>query len=166
MRLPPSKENNWPFLYSEGYDAVSKETWDYNCIAFAADIETRWWWPDPDGDADWPIQRREVTVDCFIEAFKTLGYKECRSARPRNGFEKIAIYVLSGEPTHAAKQLPDGRWKSKLGPWEDIEHNTLKAVEEYIYGKANVYMERRDPTCQRTNLLARFSSFLSELFGR
>jgi hypothetical protein len=166
MRLHQSKENKWPFLCSEGYDAVSPETWSYNCIAFAADKDTQWWWPDADGDADWPIARREVTLDCFIEAFETLAYKKCRSARQRRGFEKIAIYALAGEPTHAAKQLPDGRWKSKLGPWEDIEHNTLKAVEEYIYGKAVVFMERRQPSCQRTNLLARFGSFLSRLFEK
>jgi hypothetical protein len=166
MRLPPSKENKWPFLHSEGYDAVSPQTWDYNCIAFAADIDTKWWWPDADGDAEWPIKRREVTLDCFIEAYETLGYRKCRSPRQRRGFEKIAIYSRHGEPTHAAKQLPDGRWKSKLGDWEDIEHNTLKAVEEYVYGKAVVFLERRQTSCQRTNPLARFGSFLSRLFGR
>jgi hypothetical protein len=59
------------------------------------------------------------------------------------GFEKIAIYLLGGAPTHAAKQLPDGRWKIKLGSWEDIEHNTTRAVEDYIYGKASVFMKRK-----------------------
>jgi len=59
------------------------------------------------------------------------------------GFEKIALYTFGGEPTHAAKQLPDGRWKSKLGDWEDIEHNTVKAVEDdSMYGEAVQYMKR------------------------
>jgi hypothetical protein len=50
---------------------------------------------------------------------------------------------LGGEPTHAAKQLPDGRWKSKLGDFEDIEHNTVKAVEDdYCYGTVVQYMKR------------------------
>jgi len=141
LRLSPQKENNWPYLLLEGYEVKSIDTWDYNCIAFAADVQTDWWWPDANGDAFWPIQWREVTVPCFIAAFRTLGYEVCRDGL-ESGFEKIAIYTLNGAPTHATKQLRDGRWKSKLGNWEDIEHNTLKAVEEYIYGKAEVFMRR------------------------
>jgi hypothetical protein len=134
VRLIPKKENCWPYLYAEGYEVTSIETWDYNCIAFAADIQDQWWWPDANGDADWPINKREVTKECFIEAFQHLGYfghEDCDGSLEA-GFDKIAIYLLNQIPTHAAKQLPDGRWKSKLGDWEDIEHNTTKAVEEYL----------------------------------
>lgn len=165
MRLPPRRENKWPFLLSEGYSVESVETWDYNCIAYAVDIQDQWWWPDANGDADWPIKRREETLDCFVEAFETMGYRKCRSAYPKRGFEKIVIYARNGVPTHAAKQLPDGRWKSKLGPWEDIEHNTTKAVEEYIYGKAVVYMKRRKNVCQNPSLLTTVRLFFSRLFG-
>ena len=42
----------------------------------------------------------------------------------QDGYEKIAIYALDGEPTHAARQLDTGRWTSKLGKHEDIEHDT------------------------------------------
>lgn len=35
------------------------------------------------------------------------------------------------EPTHMARQLPDGTWSSKLGPNEDITHFTLDALESY-----------------------------------
>jgi hypothetical protein len=144
MRLHPAREQKWPYLLSEGYSVASIETWDYNCIAFAADVQDQWWWPDANGDAEWPPGvKREETLERFIEAFETLGYKRCWFPWRQRRFERIAIYTLNGVPTHAAKQLPDGRWKSKLGPWEDIEHNTIKAVEEYIYGKAVVYMKRR-----------------------
>jgi hypothetical protein len=38
-------------------------------------------------------------------------------------YQKIAIYIdVSGTPTHAARQLPNGKWTSKLGWLEDIEH--------------------------------------------
>lgn len=114
----------------------------------------------PDGIA------REVTLQCFCEAYQTLGYQKCASGSLETDSEKIAIYAEHGIPTHAAKQLDDGRWKSKLGKYEDIEHNSVKAVEEYIYGKAVVYMKRRKPKCQRTNRLVRFRSFLSRVFGR
>lgn len=167
MRLHPARENKWPYLLSEGYSVESVETWDYNCIAFAADIQDQWWWPDANGDCEWPPGvKREVTLERFIEAYGTRGYKKCWFSLCQRRFERIAIYTLNGIPTHAAKQLPDGRWKSKLGPWEDIEHKTIKAVEEYIYGKAVVYMKRRRLQWQRTSLLMKFRLFLSRCFVR
>ena len=122
----------------------SKETWDYNCIAFAAGVETEWWWPDPNGEGKWPEGvRREELLECFAEAYGTLGYETCEDAKLEAGYEKVSIYAQNGVPTHAAKQLPNGRWKSKLGSWEDVEHNTLRAVEEYVYGRAVLYLKRR-----------------------
>ncbi len=38
------------------------------------------------------------------------------------GFEKVALFAIAGVPKHAARQLQTGRWISKLGPMEDIEH--------------------------------------------
>jgi len=145
--LSPDKERCWPNLVAEGYSVVSEETWQYNCIAFAADIQGEWWWPDPHGDARWPdgVQREE-RLQCFAEAYGTIGYQICEHGNLESGYEKIAIYTLNGIPTHAAKQLPDGRWKSKLGAWEDIEHETLRAVEEYIYGEATLYLKRKIPS--------------------
>ena len=147
--LSPYREGKWPHLLSEGYEVTSEETdprnkkvIPYNCIAFAAGDQTRWWWPDQAGAAYWPIPRREVTLDCFIEAYQTREYEVCTSGNVEPGLEKIVIYMLNGEPTHAARQLDNGLWTSKLGPWEDIRHNTTKAVEEYIYGKAIQYMKR------------------------
>jgi hypothetical protein len=35
----------------------------------------------------------------------------------------VALYADGqGVPLHAARQWPDGRWTSKLGAMEDIEH--------------------------------------------
>ena len=142
-KLPHHKESKWPHLASEGYSKESVETWNYNCIGFAADHDDEWWWPDQHGIGIWPKGvKREVTREAFIAAYESIGYEECKSPDLEKGFDKVVIYLLNGIPTHATKQLRDGRWKSKLGPWEDIEHNTLKAVEEYIYGKAAIYMRR------------------------
>src|SRR5437588_10140287 len=99
MFLSTSRERKWPYLRSEGYEVKSVETWDYNCIAFAADVDTEWWWPDADGDAKWPITWREETLECFREAFRSLGYKKCWFSFRRRRFEKIAIYVKDGVPT-------------------------------------------------------------------
>jgi hypothetical protein len=121
----------------------------YNCIAFAADDQTLWWWPDQYGEDYWPEGvKREVTRDAFIQAYGTLGYEVCYNGNVEAGYDKIAIYEkYNNTPTHAAKQLEDGRWKSKLGEWEDIEHKTVEAVQTFqgvgIYGEVALYMKRK-----------------------
>lgn len=48
------------------------------------------------------------------------------------------------DPRHAARQLPNGRWTSKLGDHVDIEHAALDAVGGDFYGEPAVFM--RKPT--------------------
>ena len=60
----------------------------------------------------------------FVEAFGTLGFEPCGSQALEFGYEKIALFADSlGETTHAARQLADGRWTSKLGKGFDIIHD-------------------------------------------
>jgi hypothetical protein len=79
-------------------------------------------------------------------AFATLGYTECPDGTLELNHEKIAIYakVIAGVllPTHGARQLPDGRWSSKLGMYEDIRHDTLNDVSCFAYGSAVKFMKR------------------------
>ena len=49
-------------------------------------------------------------------------------------FEKIAVFGKDGRWTHAARLKVDGKWTSKLGKEEDIEHNTLESMEGDLYG--------------------------------
>jgi hypothetical protein len=48
-------------------------------------------------------------------------------------YEKVALFAKDGRVTHAARQLPSGRWTSKLGSDVDIEHE-LYAIEGEVYG--------------------------------
>ena len=69
----------------------------------------------------------------------------CSDSSLEAGYEKIAIYVKDGIPTHAARQLGDGRWTSKLGKYEDIEHDSLDALngDGYgEYGRVALFMSR------------------------
>jgi hypothetical protein len=92
------------------------------------------WWPDLEEVAYWPEGiTREETVDAFVQAYRSLGYEPCKDARLEHGVEKIAIYAVSGQPTHVARQLANGMWSSKLGPQEDIEHD-YNALEGPAYG--------------------------------
>ncbi|NET55965.1 MAG: hypothetical protein F6K47_07285 [Symploca sp. SIO2E6] len=123
------------------------DTIDYNCVAWAAEEEQVWWWPDAQNIDYWPPNIvREETLAAFVEAYKTLGYGVCESGVLEPGFLKIAIYVNSSNcPTHVARQLSNGGWTSKLGSYEDIEHSTLAGLEgaEPAYGVVACFMAKQ-----------------------
>ena len=136
----------FPHLRQADCAQTSRCDFDYNCIGFAADPSMpRWWWPiDPPGrEAYWPTDApRELTLDAFEKAFETVRYKRCADGQLKPGHEKIALFAKdNGEPTHAARQKPNGLWTSKLGPLEDIEHPLLQ-VESEDYGHAAIFMSR------------------------
>jgi hypothetical protein len=140
-------EQIFPGLRGTAYQVTSPPDEAYNCIAWAAGDNQQWWWPDeasqPDS-AHWPAGAlRAETLDAFRQAFATLGYVVCNDDLVEGGFEKIALFALSGSPKHAARQLPSGRWTSKLGPMEDIEHE-LHDVG-MVYGSVVLLMKRPIP---------------------
>src|SRR5437016_6126236 len=119
-------ERVFPALRGTGYVVTSPPDKKHNCIAWAAGDTTQWWWPTEAGSLRrvfWPPGvPREETLEAFRQAFATLGYMVCDDDRFEAGYEKVALFALAGAPKHAARQLPNGRWTSKLGEWEDIEH--------------------------------------------
>jgi hypothetical protein len=113
----------------------------YNCIAFAVGDETQCWWPNEDGY--WPEGvAGEETVDAFVAAFATREYAKCDSGELEPNFEMIALYAAGNIPTHAARQLRDGTWVSKLGALEDIQHATLLELEVTAYGQVVCILRR------------------------
>lgn len=142
--MPNSKlaiQAAFPKLRLDSFEITGNDDPDYNCIAWAAGDTSRNWWPLPPGIAVpptgsfWPDgAANDDTLDAFIQAFGTLGYVPCDSPDLEPGFEKVAIYVKSDIPTHAARQLSNGRWTSKLGRSERIEHD-FDALEGAIYGQ-------------------------------
>jgi len=86
-------------------------------------------------------------MGAFIAAYGTLGYVECADGSFEPGFEKVALYArnvpgIGWEPTHAARQLSDGCWTSKLGEFEDIEHFGVDAIADGSYGTVVCYLRR------------------------
>ena len=67
-------------------------------------------------------------VENVVELYRRLGFARCETPDFEGGFEKVAIYESSGRFQHAALQLEDGRWTSKLGIHEDVEHATLETL--------------------------------------
>lgn len=137
-------ERDFPNLSANGYEITSPDTINYNCIAWAAGDDQRWWWPDSQNIDYWPEGvPREVTVEAFQQAFQTIGYEVCADDTIEPGYQKIAIYADShGKPTHIARQLENGKWTSKLGQDEDIEHENLPGLAGVIYGNVVVIMKR------------------------
>ncbi len=142
---PPS---DFPNLQEGDYTKKSDATREYNCIAWAAEDTSAWWWPSLDlGRSYWPEGiPREETVDAFVAAFRTKGYEACDTGVLEKGFEKVALYVDAQIiPTHAARQMENGQWTSKLGEFEDIDHLTVECLQgdgQGQYGRAFLYMKR------------------------
>jgi len=134
----------FPLLAETQYQETSPATPEYNCIAWAAAEDTDWWWPDVFGDYYWPPDAPRVeTMEAFVVAYGLLGYKPCETADLEPGYEKIALYRDSqDQPTHAARQLPSGKWTSKLGQLEDIEHDTLDGLDGDLYGRVGQILKR------------------------
>jgi hypothetical protein len=142
--MPDSPFCDFPDLHPNLHLITSPPTQEYNCIAWAAGDSETWWWPDEMGTSYWPSNTpRERTLLAFQLAYSTIGYVPCEDAGREDGFEKIALYADSEGPTHAARQLPDGRWTSKLGRMEDIEHATLECLCNSHYGNVIAYMKRQ-----------------------
>jgi hypothetical protein len=136
-------EHLFPALRGTAYTVTSPPNDAYNCIAWAAGETADWWWPADPETTRWPDGvSREETLEAFQGAFAALGYGVCDSEEPEAGFEKVALFAKDGTlPTHAARQLPSGRWTSKLGLLEDIEHG-LHDLEGTEYGKVVLIMKR------------------------
>jgi len=134
----------FPGLAGQGFLVTSPHNKGYNCIAWAAGDHSRWWEPAP--GYYWPtgLEKYEPpTLGQYIRMFRSLGYEECESRAVEPGFQKIALYASpDGRATHAARMLPSGRWTSKLGRLEDIEHE-LAGLEGDAYGRVACVMKRR-----------------------
>ena len=137
-------EQVFPGLAGSVYQVTSPRDQDYNCIAWAAGDNRNWWWPGQDVAREyWPPDvPRERTLSAFVAAFAALGYAICESDELEAGFEKIALFAHpDGRPTHTTRQLPAGRWTSKLGVAVDIEHG-LHDLAGDVYGTVAVLLKR------------------------
>ena len=137
MDLEPNRESLFPNLVQNEYRVTSDETPEYNCVVWAAEDSSRWWWPS--SDYYWPEHSPlEESLGSFRSVFEAMGYQECATDELESGFEKVAIFVNEESfPTHVARQVENGNWTSKLGRWQDIEHQSLQALA----GTASIYRQ-------------------------
>jgi len=133
---------------SATWDPQSPRDPEYNCFAWAARDSERWW--DPPGTADWAYWPHDLPTWETLENYKRLyeleGFQGCDDATLSEGVEKIALFVgPDGAPSHAARQLPTGRWTSKLGKGIDLEHDLDTLDGDPTIGCLAAYMSRPSP---------------------
>ena len=131
----------FPNLASEEFETVEEPSNRYNCIAYAAGDTSDWWWPD--GINYWPPWATLTErIESLIEVFEGLGYEQCDDSRSETAYQKVALYEAQGEMKHVAVQMPNGRWRSKMGQGPVIEHRSPESLADGIYGGVNCFMRR------------------------
>jgi hypothetical protein len=140
--------HQFPNINKNNSKITSPATRVYNCAAWAAKENHRRWDPT-DPQYYWPHGvPRENTLDAFVQAYKTIGYKPCFDGSYEPGFQKIAIYAkirADNEliPKHVALQLETAEWTSKVGDHEDIIHSSLNVFDGAAYGQAVCFLKKQ-----------------------
>ena len=136
-------ERLFPALAESGYLKSSESDPFYNCFAFAVHDTGQWWEKMAVRGYYWPLDRDDRVED-WVAALKLHNFTPTENRGLEPSFEKVCIYVnKDGSPEHVARQLESGKWTSKIGKHEDIEHATLSALEGQEYGEATITMKRK-----------------------
>ena len=133
-------DETFPGMAYVDWEITSAPNDDYNCIAYAVGEKTRWW--SHAGNYRWPNARRSPSIDSLIEMLVGQDFELCDWREENTGFDKVALYAKDGNWKHAAVQLPDGAWSSKLGAYEDIQHATPESLAGEFYGNVHCFMRR------------------------
>ena len=134
--------NEFPNTSVEPFIQKSHVDVNYNCIAWAASDNTRWYEPDPFGNYYWRGEvARDYTIEAYINLYEFLGYERCEHGNLEEGYIKVAVFAIGTWPTHAARQLENGNWTSKLGKNIDVEHSIF-SIEDGAYGQVIQYLRR------------------------
>ena len=144
--LTKEKSAFFPILTPEDHEITSEEDGYYNCVSWAIGEGVKSEKYDPtDQTATWPnTLPRDTKLETFVRLYvEILGFEPCPLGDYEPGFVKLAIYSDKNmEFTHVARQLPSGKWTSKLGDWEDIEHATPDCLQLGFYGKVRKFLKK------------------------
>ena len=146
--ISPGLLKRYPKLLADGAQETSPIDPVYNCIAWSARRDKSIWWQPGGGTGQYwpPGVLDDFSFESFVQLFETLGYKRCVGSQLEICYEKVALYDDGLGFTHVSSQLPSGAWTSKLGQDEDIQHNSLEALEGNVadeYGKVRQILKKR-----------------------
>lgn len=143
---PEEISTKWPNLkIGDNFSYTSLKRRGFNCVAYALEFENKDW--------DMLVFAKIYNLDktqldhsangyakIFSEKF---GFEKCDNPNLEEGFKKIALYENNeGDFTHIARQMESGKWTSKMGNYEDIEHYDLIGISGNFYGKPSMYMRK------------------------
>lgn len=129
----PDLRRDFPRLNGD-YQVLEPAGRNYNCVAHTLGITNRW--IDPvTGPANAPLAPMD-------RLYGQHGYQRLPALdlTPVPGVQKVVLYATAArngsisQVTHAALQLPDGTFASKLGPLALIRHGTPQALVGPAYG--------------------------------
>lgn len=137
----PKHRVPFPNLNDNNHRTTSPPSLSYNC--FGGAIVGGEVLMGPERGYIWPSGApANHNLSSFEIAIAEYGYQPCDSSALDPGWEKIALFGIPDHVDHAARQLSSGRWTSKLGKEEDIEHDTAEAVCGGVYGPLLAFFKR------------------------
>ena len=131
------RQVGFPHLHAGNHRDTGPADRSYNCIAWATGVDSAWWEPRN--------LSHDYKTTALVALYESLGFIVCADGSLEDGFEKIAIYSDGDEYMHAARQLEGGKWTSKMGPNEDIEHHSPEDIANPCYGNVSIFMKRPRP---------------------
>jgi hypothetical protein len=129
-----------------GYRDTSEETIVYNCLAWALGIAWTRYDPEPKcaGYFWFPGLPRKWDEATLRLLFEKHNYSVADNSEVEPGYEKVVFYSDDeGVPQHFARQLPNGKWTSKIGDLNDIEHDSLECLVSHLYGAPGLVLKRK-----------------------
>lgn len=143
FRTKQEIQQDFPNLNLDEFNITSRINFLYNCYAWAAGYDNLIMQPSTHSRYGWLTGEIGETLDNFEKQYQYLWFERADNDRLEEGIEKAAFYVKQNAVQHAARQLENGWWTSKLGQWgEDIEHKTLEGLEGDEYGQVEMIMKR------------------------
>jgi len=143
--MPTLSHPDFPNSLGSPFGITSPKDKFYNCIAYVYGDYRRWYWPSSFLVPPYfwpPAIPRVVHVNSFIQLYSSIGYQVCQHGDLQAGVEKLAIFGFDAlRPKHAALQLVDGNWSSKLGENHDVSHS-IQNISGGTYGNVLAYMSR------------------------
>jgi hypothetical protein len=118
---------------------------EYNCISHTLNINNDISWPF-DNNNYWPVSR-DLTKESFDKFYEFHGFEKMNlldfSYEPK--YIKVALYTNKGIPTHAAIQVDEFFWESKIGELGIIKHDLFE-IEDNVYGEVTQIYRKLKPT--------------------
>jgi hypothetical protein len=123
----------------------NSESMEYNCISHTLNINNDISWPF-DNNNYWPVSR-DLTKESFDKFYEFHGFEKMNlldfSYDPK--YIKVALYTNKGIPTHAAIQVDEFFWESKIGELGIIKHDLFE-IEDNVYGEVTQIYRKLKPT--------------------